>query len=966
MYITNNKRTNRSPMLRYFYFILIILFASSCSKKSAIVDSKKSMAAEKIEVQQAIPGAIPIDERVKMGTLANGLTYYIQKNAKPENRAELRLAVNAGSILEDDDQLGIAHFVEHMAFNGTTNFRKQELVDYLEGVGTRFGPDLNAYTSFDETVYMLQVRTDSTELLDKGIMILKDWASGISFEQIEIDKERGVVVSEWRTRLSPDQRMQQEILPVIYSGSQYAERLPIGDPEIIKNADYTTIKRFYQDWYRPDLMAVVVVGDIEPADIENQIKFLFSSIPPKANPRERSAFNVPSHDSTKIVISTDKEASFTNVRIINKLPKVKTVSLDDYKNSMMRSVYNGMLNVRLEEIGKEADPPFIFSYTGYSGDVGDIDSYSSFAMVPEGKAEIALERLMLENKRVLQHGFTAGELERQKKRMMESIEKQYKEMDKTESARLAMRYVYNFLDQNPIPGPDHILDLYKKFLPTITLKDINALPEQWISNDNRVVVVTGPENRNKSLTTKQSINSIIQKVDTLATTPYVDDVVEGPLLDADLSPVDITFEETDTITGITTMELANGVTVFLKPTNFKNDEIVMSATSEGGSSLYSDEDYFNADIASSVVTESGIGQFSSTQLDKLFAGKSVSVRPYISSYSEGLSGYASPKDVEDMFRLIYLYFTDVREDQQAFDSYIQKQIGIYENLLKNPNYYFSNYVSVLKFRNHPRVGFPGSREWSSVDLNKAMTFYRDRFSDASDFAMTFVGNFEVEDMKALAQKYLGNLPSIGREETYKDLNINPIPGTLKKRIKRGIAPKTQVHMYYSGEFDYTPENVYHLRSAIDYLRIKLREELREDKGGVYGVGISGGGRNIPDEKYSITLSFNADPDKADELVEAAKNVIIKAKREGPDEKDMQKVLETQRQTRIKNMEENNYWLRSIQSLYQDGRDFKNILLPAFEEKANNLTSNDIKMAVRKYFDRNYIEIIMDPREEKNN
>jgi zinc protease len=420
-----------------------------------------------------LTGVIPIDQRLVSGTLENGMKYYIQKNSKPENRAELRLVVDAGSILEDEDQLGIAHFVEHMAFNGTENFKKSELVDYLESVGTRFGPDLNAYTSFDETVYMLQVRSDSTELFDKGMLILKDWASGIAFEHQEIDKERGVVVSEWRTRLSAAQRMQQETLPMVYKGSRYAERLPIGDPEIIKTSDYSIFKRFYKDWYRPDLMAVVVVGDIDPSVVEKQIKENFGQIPASLNPRERKKYKVPTHPETLIAIASDEEASFTNVNVMNKLPQTKTKTMGDMRASILRSAYNGMFNERLAEIGKEADPPFVFAYTGYSGDVGDIDTYSSFAMVPEGKSIEALERLLLENKRVLEHGFTVSELERQKKNMMESAERRYKEMDKTNSAQLAMRYVYNYLDDNPIPSPSQMLKIYNKYLPGITVGEIN-------------------------------------------------------------------------------------------------------------------------------------------------------------------------------------------------------------------------------------------------------------------------------------------------------------------------------------------------------------------------------------------------------------------------------------------------------------------------------------------------------------
>jgi zinc protease len=944
----------------------LILTIVACSKKVAVVDPQEEQVQSKVTESKSLT-EIPKDERLISGVLENGMKYYIQQNAKPENRAELRLVVDAGSVLEDEDQLGLAHFVEHMAFNGTKNFNKQELVNYLESVGTRFGPDLNAYTSFDETVYMLQVRTDSMELFDKGMLIISDWASGVSFEHQEIDKERGVVESEWRSRLSPEQRMQKITFPVLYEGSRYAERLPIGDPEIINNADYSSVKRFYRDWYRPDLMAVVVVGDVDPMDVENKIKSLFSPIPQPLTPRNRERYNIPAVAGTSVAIASDKEASFTNVQIMTKLPKIKTKDLDDYRESLKRSMYNGMLNARLSEIGQEAAPPFIFASSGYGGNVGDIDAYSSFAMVPEGKADEALERLLVENKRVLDHGFTEGELERQKKRMMESAERRFKEMDKTNSGSLAMRYVYHHLNDSPIPSPKQIVDLYEKYLPTIDVYEINALPEQWITEDNRVVVITGPEKESNPLPNEDEVRTILEKASSMSLEPYEDEVVEGPLLDAELSPVAIEAEKLNEATDILQLTLANGVKVNLKSTDFKNNEILLSATSEGGSSLYSDEEYFNAYAAASIVRESGIGKFSNVQLQKLMSGKSANVSPFIGSYSEGMSGYATPEDVEEMFKMVYLYFTDIRNDKEAFESYITKQLGIYENLKANPNFYFSDYVNKIKYRNSPRVGFPSEQKWKSVNHEEALTMYKDRFADASDFTFTIVGAFDVEEMKMLTQKYLGNLPSINREETYKNLGLIPISGNIKKRIKKGEAPKTQVQMYYHGPFEYNEDNSYRLSSMIEYMRIKLREELREDKGGVYGVNIYGGGSKIPNEVYNITISFNSDPERTDELIEAAKDVIQKAKREGPSEEDLNKVKEIQRQGKIKNMKENRYWSRQIENKIRYGQELESIMMPAFELKLNSLTTEDIKDYARKYFSsNNYMEIIMDPADQPQN
>jgi len=910
---------------------------------------------------------IAIDDRVTIGELSNGMKYYIQKNVKPENRAELRLAVNAGSILEDEDQLGLAHFVEHMAFNGTENFEKSELVDYLESVGTRFGPDLNAYTSFDETVYMLQVRTDSTELFDKGMLVLKDWASAVTFDHEEIDKERGVVESEWRTRLSPDQRMQNEYFPVMYHNSLYAQRLPIGDPDIINNATYETVKRYYNDWYRPDLMAVVVVGDVDVAAVERQVEEMFGSIPAKANPRERKMYNVPMHDETLVKIVDDEEASFTRVTLMHKHDRIETNTMEDMRSSMVRRAYNGMLNARLSELTKSSNPPFIFGGSFYSQDVGDIDSYSSFAMAAEGKAEEALRVIMTENKRVQEHGFTASEFERQKADMMETVERGVKEMDKTDSGRLAMSYVYNYLDGNPIPGPKDRLNMTKKFLPTIQLSEINELANKWVKDEDRVVVISGPRKEETPLPSEQAVRNLLNEVALVDVEPYEDDVATAPFFAETLSEVAIDENISYDGAGIEFFKLANGVEVYLKKTDFKNDEVLLRATSDGGTSLYNDDEHQNGSNATAISAESGISNFTSTQLQKLMAGKNVSVSPYIGSLTEGFSGSASPDDLEIMFQMIYLYFTNPRFDEESFESYINKQKGIYSNLMSNPQYFFTNYTTKKKYDNHPRMGWPSEESLDNLDFNEVQRIYAERFADASDFVFSFVGNYDEATIKSYAQKYLGNLPSINRDEEWKDIGIKVIEGKVMDRFKNGKAPKTNVQMYFHGPYEYARDNNYQMSSMLAYLRIKLRESLREDKGGVYGVQVYGGGQKKPREQYGVTVAFNSDPEKTDELIEAAKEVIQKARTEVPSELDMTKVKETQRQGRIKSLKENRFWQGQIMRRQEQDKDFDNISLEAFEELVDSLTPEQIRDAANLYFNYDsFIQIVMEPEELNEN
>lgn len=925
-----------------------------------IEEVKESMEMSKESVMSK-PSDIPVDSRLTMGKLSNGMHYYIQKNARPENRAELRLALNAGSILEDDDQQGLAHFVEHMAFNGTKNFAKSELVDYLETIGAKFGPDLNAYTSFDETVYMLQIRTDSAALFDKGMQILRDWAHDVTFEDQEIDKERGVVESEWRSRLSPDQRMQQKTLPVLYHGSRYAKRLPIGDPDIIRNADYATIKRFYKDWYRPDLMAVVVVGDVDVAAVEDKIKSLFGDIPHDPNGPKRVLHTVPDHDETLVAIATDKEASFTVLQVAYKHDKQDVKNLQDYRQSIVHNLYNTMIGARLEEIGKQPDPPFIFAYSGYSGDIGDLATYTSYAFVPEGKAAAALDAVLTENKRILLHGFTPGEFQRAKENIMEGAEKSFKEMDKSESANIAMRYVYKYLDAIPTPGPDQVLELYQKLIPTIQLSEVNQLASKWIRDENRVVVLTAPEKEGVPLPTEAEIHSMLSRIDGMEVAPYKDDVLDIPLFDEVLTPVTLKTAKVYDDVGIEYLELANGVAVYLKHTDFKNDEILMSAVSPGGTSLYQDEDFVNARNSASVIAEAGIGAFSTTQLDKLLAGKSVSVRPYVGSLNEGMSGSSSPDDIEIMFQLIYKFFKDPRIDQEAFTSFVAKQRGIYKNLMSNPNYFFSDYASKLKYDNHPRVGFPTDEDWAQLEFDRAVDIYKERFADASDFTFSFVGNFDRDKMLNFIQTYLGNLPVGTQQESWKDIGIRPVNGVVKDRFKNGEAPKTNVQLFFHGDFEWSQDNDYLLGSSIDYLKIKLREALREDLGGVYGVNIYGGGSKDPYPNYSITIGFNSDPPKTDTLIQAAHEVIKKAIEEGPNEADMTKVKETQRQARTKELKENRFWQGLIRSHVLQSLGFEDILLPAYEQRINGLTADQIKKAIAQHFDYNqYIEIVMDP------
>ncbi|MEP7323901.1 MAG: insulinase family protein [Saprospiraceae bacterium] len=978
-------------MIKYLSFVLLLI--SSCGPGTSSKATKETTVVSTSPVQKAtIPTApstspqksietnvitsnvgidlsasVPTDPSIRSGVLPNGMKYYLKKNAKPENRVELRLAVKAGSMQEDDDQLGIAHFVEHMSFNGTKNFKKQELIDYLETVGTRFGADLNARTGFDQTVYLLQVRTDDQEKLQKGLLVVEDWASGVAFDPTEIDKERGVVMSEWRTGLSPNQRIFQKTLPVMLFNSRYAKRLPIGNPESLEKVPYDAVKRFYKDWYRPELMAVMAVGDMDLDKMETELKSRFSKIPSSpATARKREESVVPMHPDTKVVIATDKEASFTQAQLFYKHVKKLPSTIQDYRSGLLADLYNRMIAVRLDEISQKPNPPFNFASSNFGDFLANLNCYASAVGTDEGKALKGLETVMVENERVYRFGFTSTEFQRQKEELLRGLESSVKEKDKTESANIVESMVNNFLENSFILSPEQELELTKKLLPTIDLMEINILPKKWMADEGRVITVTGPEKPGLVYPTETEILNTLNSIKSLELQPYEDKVSDEPLMSKDLPAVDIINEKSNDLVGTKEFQLKNGLKVVLKKTEFKNDEILMSAYSPGGASLYNDEDDINCGVAADLVSNAGLGKLDQIQLQKRLTGKIVSVNPYISNLYEGMSGNASPQDLELLFQLIYLYFTEPRKDLDAYKSFMDKQKGFLKNIEANPQFYFMIESNKIKTQNHPREQFPTSDKLEKVNFDRAYQIYKERFSEAGDFTFVFTGNFDENQLKLFAREYLGNLPSTGKKEMWRDLKVSKPTGIVTKSLIKGEAPKTYVDITYHGDFEWTDMNRYQLTSAVDLLRIKLREALREDKGGVYGVGVTGGATPEPTPKYTVTISFNCDPPRTEELIQAAQVVLANTKEIGADAKDIQKVTETQRQTRTKQLKENRFWSGQIQNAYQYKINPGNILLETFEEKIKTLDANSIKSTLNKYINENSkISITMQPEKKSN-
>lgn len=939
--------------------LVVVLFVFTCQIVKAQPASRSSQQVTSTP-QMSTDNTIPMDPAVRSGVLPNGMKYYLRKNQKPEHRAELRLAVAAGSMQEDADQLGLAHFVEHMAFNGSEHFTKNELVDYLESVGTRFGPDLNAYTSFDETVYMLQVRTDDQEQFSTGLTVLRDWAGGLLFDEVEIDKERGVVVSEWRSRLSAEQRMQQLYFPKLYYNSRYAERLPIGDPEIVEKASYETVRRFYRDWYRPDLMAVCIVGDIDLDAVETEIKMRFTELPNPASPRLKEEYPVPGHPETLVAVLSDKEATFTNVRIIYKHKQHGTQTLTDYRQNLVHQLYNRMLNARLYEINTVADPPFVFASSGYGRSVGDLATYSSYAMVPEGGVRRAFSTLLIENQRALQHGFVAGELERQKLEMMTAAERNVREQDKTESSRYVSSLVYHFLENEPIPSEQQVIDLYKELLPTITLDEINQLARKWITKENRVVIVTGPEKDGVSLPQENELLAIIDSVDRVSTEPYVDNVNDAPLFARELAPIAIVNESTEDALDIHSFTLANGIKVVYKKTDFKNDQVLVAGYSWGGTSLYPDEQYHSAQAIGQVMQESGIADFDAPQLTKKLTGKTANISPFIAERYEGFNGSCSPKDLETLFQLMFLYVTAPRMENEALQAYLKKQTTILENMLSNPDNYFGDVVNKIRYENHPRRGMPHVEDLQKVNMDQMLSIYRDRFSDLSDFTFFFTGAIDPEQIREMAARYLGNLPVTRRTESWKDVGVTSPEGRIDSTFQRGEAPRSNVRIIYHGDFAWDDESRFAFQIMLEYARIKLRESLREDLGGVYGVSLSGSSQKDPRPQFSINVSFNSDPPRTQELIQAANAVIQEIMNGNIAVEDIQKVKELQRQSRVKNLKENRYWHSGMIGNWMDGTPLSQLTQEYLDQMLEKVTPEMIQNASAKYFSGNRIQVVMHP------
>ena len=903
---------------------------------------------------------LPLDPAVRVGTLDNGLRYYIRTNTEPDNRAELYLAVDAGSILEDEEQRGLAHFVEHMLFNGTRRFPNEDLMAFLESTGMRFGPDVNAYTSFDETVYTLTIPTDSTEIVQKAFDVLEDWAGYATLSEQMIDKERGVVTEEWRMSDQNAQgRIQKQTLPVILHGSRYSERLPIGKPEVISGASYETIRRFYDTWYRPDLMAVIAVGDFNPDRFEALIREHFSSLENPEDEADRPSFEVPGHEETLFKVVTDPEFPVADVTVYFKKPAAETETLADYRRMQVANLFNEMINDRLDEIARSANPPFIGAQVFKGSFVRTAEFYGMYARVNEDSILTGLEAVLTEAARVRQHGFTASELERQKQETLRAYRQAYNERQTTNSSAFAQEYVDHFLAGEPSPGIEYEYEAVQRLLPGISLEEVNALAAELLQPENRAVIVRLPEKEGLTPPSEEDLQSVLESVQNREIAAYVDAVQDEPLLSEDLAPGTITRTETVGELSVTEITLSNGIRVVMKPTDFKDDEVQMRAFSPGGSSLVADTEAFEAETSPRMVARSGVGAFDRTELEKKLAGKVVAVSPFIGEIQEGFSGNASPEDLETLFQLIHLYFTAPRADPNALAALQNELRSSLINRSANPFSVYQDSLTAAMYGNDIRRLAPTIEMVNELELDESLEHYRERFANPGDFTFIFAGDFDVDTLSTLAQQYLGSLATDNMTETWRDVMPAKPDRVVQKEVHKGIGEQSWVALVFHGPFDFDRHSRHRIRSLAESLTITLRRELREERGGVYNVGVNAGTSAHPDSTYTFFINFGCAPDRVDELKQAVFDHIEKVKQEGPPEDVIATVKEQQRRERETQIETNGFWVNVLEFYYTHDEDMLDI--QRYNQLIESLTAEDVKAAAQEYLDTNrYVEAILYP------
>jgi zinc protease len=906
---------------------------------------------------------MPVDPDVTVGTLPNGLRYYVRANGKPARRAELRLVVKAGSVLEDDDQKGLAHYVEHMLFEGTRNFPGQSLVDFLSSLGSSIGPDANAATSYDQTQYTLRIPTDVPNALDRALLVLQDWAQGATFDQRGIDRQRPIVLSEWRLNLGSGERTQDAIRRVQLAGSRYADRPVIGDPNIIENASRDALVRFYRDWYRPDLMAVIVVGDVDRETVAATIRQRFSSLMNPSPARPRPDFDVAEQPGTRYAIVTDKETTATLVALSNLRPARNQGSVGGYRTIIRDQLFADMLSARLDELRLRENPPVLRAAaerTLFPAPKIRDEAVLQALVAGDGVGR-GLEALVAELQRVKRFGFTASELTRAKQARMGSYERAVTESPDRESASRADEYTRNFLQGEALPTIWQELAFHRRFVPSMTLDEVNALPADWFPDQNRLVIVSAPESAKAALPEQRQLSAAVRAAEARQYEPYVDVVAEQALMPSPPARGTIVRTTPRPEAGITEWTLSNGATIVLKPTKLKEDQILFRASASGGTSLASDADFPSARVAGAIVQAGGVGQFSQVTLDKLLSGKAAAVAPFIGEISHGMRGGSTPQDLETMFQLLYLRFTQPRADPASFAAMRLEAKALVANQDSSPDVVFDHAIDAALSGNNARRQPESLASVDQWNLQTALGFYKARFTDASNFTFVFVGSFSLETIKPLVETYIASLPATHASERARDLGLMPPTGVVERTIEKGIAPKSQVAIVLSGPIEYNDEQRLALRAVTLVLQSRLFDTIRQELGGTYSITAAPYTQKLPRPFYQVRIEWTADPAKTETLVRRVQQEIayVRDLRFSPGQ--MAAIRSSLTRDFERDSQDNGYLLNQVARRYEDGESETAAAIEDTPARIAALTSATVERAVQTYLGTaNYVKVTLMP------
>ena len=910
--------------------------------------------------------ALSLDPRVRYGVLDNGLRYYIRQNAKPENRVMLQLAVNAGSICETEAQRGLAHFTEHMLFNGTKNFPKNELVNFLQKTGVRFGGDINAFTSFDETVYMLEIPTDKEGMLENGFQVLEDWAHQASMETDAIDDERGVIIEEWRMGLGADDRIRKKVLPVIFGNSLYAERLPIGTVENLKTFKPDQIRAFYRDFYRPDLQAVVVVGNIDPDKAESMVKKHFASIKNPAHPKERVNVTIPDNDEPIFTVATDPEAVSSSIEIYIKFPHRKLSTVGDYRDMLIDNLVSHMMGMRFQELAQSPQCPMVMAQMGSGAIVRNTDILAATVVSKPNMMEASFALLLQELARVDRYGFVQTELDRAKEGLMAGMENLKNEEANALSNDLATEYVNHFLRGQAAPGIAAEYALTQALLPGITLEEVSAYIQNKITDRNMVVIASGPEKDGVEVPSEDVLKAIYEQMKEVEVEPYEDKVSTEPLLELPLREADgIRVETLNPDQGVVRVTLSNGIPVTLKSTDYKADEILMFAYADGGTSTVEDDEYVNAMFASVIQDKSGMGQFDHTALSKRLTGKNLSYNVVIGDLTTEISANSSVKDFETLLQLNYLNFTAPRKDGRAAESVISRLRSQIRFLGNSPMYFFMDTLSKLASNHDPRtIVIPTAEQLASIDSNKVYDFYCRQIADPGAFRYYMVGNFDVnaKEFLSMLETYIGSLPAKGTRPEWKDRSMPFRTRTEDIKVEKGSDEQGMVGIVFTAPLDWkNVEDRDALRYFKEVMEIKMLETIREEMGGVYSPMLQIELSPYPEGSVTFMVMFGCDPERADDLTAA---VMVEMKRimdQGPLEVDMEKVRELSKRNFESQSKQNAFWLRAMKNVDYCGGDLNRLTPEAQAKIAAGMTAKKVRKAARKYFGKMvYVRVVLGP------